>query len=85
MENSSSNYSSVGPEHICHYCHQSTRHSALSYNYTDHKRGEIIFFVRNQLVPILKPYDRRSPNSIVIIGKFVNLVFFGKFLEEVTV
>ena len=73
MENSSSNSSFVGPEDICHYCYKPTRHSALSYNYTDHQRERFISFVRNQLVPILKPYDGRSPNSIVIMGKFVEL------------
>jgi len=40
-----------------------------------------ISFVRNQLVLILKPYNGQSPNSIVIMGKFVKLVgfFFGTF------
>ena len=31
-------------------------------------------------MPILKPYDGRSPNSIDILGKFVNLFFFWQIL-----
>ena len=69
MENSSF----VGPEDICHYCHQSTRHSALLYNYTDHKWGEIYFLCE-------KPYNGRSPNSIVTMGKFINFCFFWQIL-----
>ena len=80
MENSSSNSSFVGPEGICHYCFKSTRHSALSYNYTDYKRGEIYFLCEKSTCPDLKPYDGRSPNSIVIMGKFVEFdVFLGTF------
>ncbi|XP_068696479.1 uncharacterized protein [Montipora capricornis] len=54
MENSSSNSSFVGPEDICHYCHQTTRPSALSCNYTDDKRGEIYFLCEKSTCPDLE-------------------------------
>ena len=29
-----------------------------------------VAFVRDQLVPILRPYNGQNPNSIVVMGKF---------------
>ena len=81
MENSSSNSSFVGPD-ISAIIVLSQQGIQLCRTTTQTINGErFISFVRNQLVPIFKPYDGRSPNSIFIMGKFVELdgFFFGTF------
>ena len=79
MENSSTYSSIVGTKDLCNYSRQSTRHSALQDYNTYYKRRVLYCFVRDQLVPILKPYNGENPNSIVILGMLRQYHYFSKF------
>ena len=79
MENSSTYSSIVGTKDLCNYSRQSTRHSALQDYNTYYKRRVLYCFVRDQLVPILMPYNGENPNSIVILGMLRQYHYFSKF------